>query len=150
MTRNVTRAAAALALVLGSAVGLAAPASASPSGLILCPTHSRLLFPDVHGAWADVQQRGRLLDVFVLNSTSAQDYYIDGRYERFVSDGKNVYRFCYDRRPERPEGSRDRFREPSNPGSGGGGVSLGAGSWLVGSRNIPVGVVNVGPVEDLR
>lgn len=151
MKRTITTALAATALGLGGLVAASAPASAQQP--VRCPTHAGAFTGSPLAAHDDIKRRGSLVAEYWVGNKAVVDYRIDGRYERFETNGWQISRVCYDTKPQPPKD--EKKDQPTSPtgGSGGGGGAPGYGGFgltVLWSPSTPnTGKVTVGPVESV-
>lgn len=151
MKRTILSTLAATALGMGALVAASAPASAQQP--VQCPTHAGVFTGSPLAAHDDIKKRGTMVGEYWVGNKAVVDYRIDGRYERFETNGWQISRECYNQKPQQPKDAKDTQPKPTSGGTGGGGGAPGYGGFgitVLWSPSTPnTGKVTVGPVENV-
>lgn len=151
MKRTILSTLAATALGMGALVAASAPAAAQAP--VKCPTHAGVFTGSPLAAHDDIKKRGTQVDEYWVGNKAVVDYRIDGRYERFETNGWQISRECYNQKPQPPKDAKPSTPQPTGGGSGGSASAPGYGGfgftvlWSPGTIN--TGKVTVGPVENV-
>ena len=151
MNRRITSVLAASALGVAGLVAASAPAAAQQP--VKCPTHAGVFTGSPLAAHDDIKKRGTQVDEHWVGNVAVVDYRIDGRYERFATNGWQISRECYNQKPQPPKDAEQTSPKPTGGGIGGSGGAPGYGGfgmsvlWSPGTIN--TGKVTVGPVENV-
>lgn len=145
MFRKIATTLAAGVLALSGLVAISAPAQAAE---IQCPPGS------TWNASNNAMKRGTLVDEYWLHNTAVAVYRVDNRYEAYVTNGYNIDRACFNKKPDRPKDARNTQTPKAGGGGGGGGAAYapgygGPGLNLYSFPSENKGKVTVGPVESV-
>lgn len=147
MKRTILSALAATALGMGALVAASAPASAQQP--VQCPTHAGAFTGSPLAAHDDIKKRGTKVAEYWEGNVAVVDFRIDGRYERFKTNGFQVSRECYNQKPQPPKDAKAPTGGATSGGHrvgfGGFGINLHPGP----PGNTPEGKVTVGPLENM-